>query len=122
MPTFGIAYGVRLEVVVIVFSESAVQRVKDLMGQDPQAQGKALRLYVEGGGCAGFQYGFKFDSRNDDDAVSEQDGFEVIVDPMSSMYLSGVQVDYSEDLNGAGFQFQNPNASGGCGCGKSFAV
>jgi iron-sulfur cluster insertion protein len=92
------------------------------MTVDPEAAGKALRLYVEGGGCAGFQYGFKFDQRQDDDAVSPQEGFDVVVDPMSSMYLMGVEVDYSEDLNGAGFQFRNPNASGGCGCGKSFAV
>jgi len=107
---------------VIQFSDSAVQRVKELLDSDPQAAGKALRLYVEGGGCAGFQYGFKFDDRSEDDTVSPQNGFDVVIDPMSSMYLSGVQVDYTEDLNGAGFQFQNPNASGGCGCGKSFAV
>ncbi len=107
---------------MVVFSPSALQHVKDLFEEDPGTKGKKLRLYVEGGGCAGFQYGFKFDDPAGDDAVSQHDGFEVIIDPMSSMYLAGVQVDYSEDLNGAGFQFQNPNASGGCGCGKSFAV
>ena len=107
---------------VIDFSPSAVERVKNLIASDPTANGKALRLYVEGGGCAGFQYGFKFDEQNGDDTVSAQDGFDVVIDPMSSMYLMGVRVDYSEDLNGAGFEFQNPNASGGCGCGKSFAV
>ena len=107
---------------MVVFSPSAIQHVKDLFEEDPGAHGKKLRLYVEGGGCAGFQYGFKFDDAGSDDAISAQDGFEVIIDPMSSMYLAGVQVDYSEDLNSAGFQFLNPNASGGCGCGKSFAV
>ena len=107
---------------MIVFSPTAVQRVRDLLAADPAAAGKNLRLYVEGGGCAGFQYGFKFDARNDDDTVSPQDGFDVVIDPMSSMYLMGVEVDYTEDLNGAGFQFRHPNASGGCGCGKSFAV
>jgi len=107
---------------VIDFSPSAVARVKELLATEPSAHGKALRLYVEGGGCAGFQYGFKFDEQNGDDTVSTQDGFDVVIDPMSSMYLMGVRVDYAEDLNGAGFQFQNPNASGGCGCGKSFAV
>jgi len=107
---------------VIDFSPSAVERVKSLLAADPGAQGKALRLYVEGGGCAGFQYGFKFDDQGGDDTISTQDGFNVVVDPMSSMYLMGVRVDYSEDLSGAGFVFQNPNASGGCGCGKSFAV
>lgn len=107
---------------MIVFSSRAVDRVKDLMAEDPEARGRALRLYVEGGGCAGFQYGFKFDERNDDDTISSQDGFEVVIDPMSSMYLMGVEVDYAEDLNTAGFEFRNPNASGACGCGKSFAV
>ena len=107
---------------MVSFSPSAIQHVKDLIEEDSSAKGKKLRLYIEGGGCAGFQYGFKFDDASDDDAVSEQEGFAVIIDPMSSMYLAGVLVDYTEDLNGAGFQFQNPNASGGCGCGKSFAV
>ena len=107
---------------MVDFSPSAVERVKNLLAADPAVEGKALRLYVEGGGCAGFQYGFKFDEQNGDDAVSTQDGFTVVIDPMSSMYLLGVHVDYTENLNGAGFEFKNPNASGGCGCGKSFAV
>jgi iron-sulfur cluster insertion protein len=107
---------------VIDFSPGAVERVKTLLAADPNAAGKALRLYVEGGGCAGFQYGFKFDEANGDDTVSAQDGFEVVIDPMSSMYLMGVRVEYTENLSGAGFEFKNPNASGGCGCGKSFAV
>ena len=107
---------------MINFSPSAIERVKDLLAAEPAGDSKALRLYVEGGGCAGFQYGFKFDTQNGDDTLSSQDGFDVVVDPMSSMYLMGVRVDYTENLNGAGFEFQNPNASGGCGCGKSFAV
>lgn len=107
---------------MITMSEAAIRRVKELLEASTEAQGKALRLYVQGGGCAGFEYGFSFDERHDDDAVSPQAGFDVVIDPMSAMYLNGLHVDYGEDLNGAGFQFQNPNSTGSCGCGKSFAV
>lgn len=107
---------------MVTLTEPAVERIKEILSSDPAATGKALRLSVQGGGCAGFQYAFSFDEKQGDDAVVEQDGLEIVIDPMSSIYLMGLQIDYGEDLNGAGFRFQNPNSSGSCGCGKSFAV
>ena len=107
---------------MITMTQNAVRHVRELMQDAPDAGGKALRLYVQGGGCAGFEYGFSFDERKEDDSVAPQDGFDVVIDPMSAMYLAGMNVDYSEDLNGAGFKFTNPNSTGTCGCGKSFAV
>ena len=107
---------------MITITENAVERIKELLQHDPSAQGKALRLYVEGGGCAGFQYAFSLDNKHDDDTIMPQDGFDIVIDPMSSVYLMGMRVDYREDLSGAGFRFENPNATGTCGCGKSFTV
>ena len=75
---------------------------------------------MQGGGCSGFQYGFTFDEKRDNDNVMEQDGITILVDPQSAMYLKDSTVDYVEDFRGAGFSVQNPNATGGCGCGKSF--
>ena len=107
---------------MITLTPNAVSRIRNILQNDPGAQGKALRLYVQGGGCAGFQYAFAFDNKKDDDAVVAQDGVEVVVDPMSAVYLTGMQVDYTESLTGAGFRFMNPNATGSCGCGKSFSA
>jgi len=107
---------------MVTITDMAAQRIQSILAGDPNASGKALRLYVEGGGCAGFQYAFKFDEKHDDDNVLQQNGFEIVIDPMSQIYLAGVQVDYTEGLNGAGFKFSNPNATGSCGCGKSFTV
>lgn len=107
---------------MVTLTERAVGRIKEILEQDASAAGKALRLSVQGGGCAGFQYAFAFDDKQGEDAVVEQDGVEIVIDPMSSIYLMGLQIDYTEDLSGAGFRFQNPNSSGSCGCGKSFAV
>ena len=107
---------------MITLTESAVGRIKSILHNDPAARGKSLRLFVQGGGCAGFQYAFAFDDRKDDDAVVAQDDVEVVIDPMSAVYLTGLQVDYTESLTGAGFRFSNPNASGSCGCGKSFSA
>jgi len=107
---------------MITLTEQAVGRIKEILDNDPSAAGKALRLSVQGGGCAGFEYAFSFDDKQGDDAVVEQDGLEIVIDPMSSIYLMGLQIDYTEDLSGASFRFKNPNSSGSCGCGKSFAV
>ncbi len=107
---------------MITLTEPAVRRIKSILATDPGANGKTMRLYVEGGGCAGFQYAFAFDDKRDDDTVVAQDNVEVVIDPMSAVYLAGLQVDYTESLTGAGFRFSNPNASGSCGCGKSFTV
>jgi len=82
-----------------------------------------LRIYIQGGGCSGFQYGFNFDETvNDGDEVIETDGVKLLVDPMSLQYLTGAEVDYTEGLQGAQFVIRNPNASTTCGCGSSFSV
>jgi iron-sulfur cluster insertion protein len=108
---------------MITITATAAQKIKDIMVEEEQ-QGKSLRLYVEGGGCSGFQYGFAFDDKKDDDEVFAQDGFgfDLLVDPMSMSYLSGARIDYVEGLHGAGFKIENPNATGKCGCGSSFTA
>ena len=87
------------------------------------ADGKALRIAVEGGGCSGFQYGFTFDEKKaDDDILIERDGVGMVVDALSFQYLVGSKVDYLEDLEGSRFVVVNPNATTTCGCGSSFSI
>ena len=87
----------------------------------PDSQEKPLRIFVQGGGCSGFQYGFTFDEKKEGDTVIATGGIEVVVDPQSATYLKDAKVDFVEDMRGAGFSVTNPNATGGgCGCGKSF--
>ena len=105
---------------LLSLTDAAVAKVKYFAGTMPDSQGKPLRIFVQGGGCSGFQYGFTFDDKKEGDAVIETGGIEVIVDPQSAQYLKDAKVDYVEDFRGAGFSVTNPNASGGCGCGKSF--
>ena len=106
----------------IEFTESAAKKVCDLASQQNHAV-VMLRVYIEGGGCSGFQYGFELArDRNDDDTIIEKDGVKLIVDPLSFQYLAGSQVDYRDDLMGARFVVNNPNAVTTCGCGASFAV
>src|SRR6266487_764298 len=97
----------------------AVEKVKFFAKTMPDSEGKALRVFIQGGGCSGFQYGFTFDEKHEDDNVLEQAGIMIVVDPQSAGYLKDAKVDYVEDFRGAGFSVQNPNATGGCGCGKS---
>ena len=102
----------------IVLTENAARRIAEL-----RAEGAFLRIAVSGGGCSGFQYGFSFDDRrNDDDFVFERDGVAVVVDGVSLDLLSGAEVDFVEDLMGAAFQIRNPNAASSCGCGNSFSI
>jgi iron-sulfur cluster insertion protein len=105
---------------LLSLTDAAVAKVKYFAGTMPDSQGKPLRIFVQGGGCSGFQYGFTFDEKKEGDAVIATGGIEVIVDPQSAQYLKDAKVDYVEDFRGAGFSVTNPNASGGCGCGKSF--
>lgn len=105
----------------VQLTDSAVEKVTEIMVQEKQ-EGKALRIYVEGGGCSGFQYGFSFDDPRDTDEVIEYKGFRLLIDPFSMNYLDNAQVDYVDGLYGAGFRISNPNASGSCGCGHSFSV
>ena len=106
----------------LVFTDSAAGKVKDLIAEEGNPELK-LRVFVTGGGCSGFQYGFTFDEiRNDDDTVMEKDGVMLLIDPMSYQYLVGAEIDYSEGLEGAQFVIKNPNATTTCGCGSSFSV
>jgi len=106
----------------VEFSQRAADKVRQLMLAERNDALK-LRVFITGGGCSGFSYGFTFDEDvADDDAVVEREGVTMVVDSLSFQYLSGAEVDYKEDLQGAQFVVQNPNASSTCGCGNSFAV
>ena len=106
---------------MIHLTETAAEKVKGILEQEkgniPQG---GLRVYVQGGGCSGFQYGMVLDEAAEGDEVFELQGVKVIVDPMSLRYLEGAEVDYKEDLMGGGFAIKNPNATSTCGCGHSF--
>lgn len=105
---------------VVTLTESAASQVKHLLSTDPNNTGKTLRIYVEGGGCSGMQYGMVFDEKRDDDIAMEFHGVPVLVDQFSANYLRGAVIDYSDSLTGGGFKITNPNARQSCGCGKSF--
>lgn len=106
----------------ITLSASAVRKVRELVA-DEDNESLKLRVFITGGGCSGFQYGFTFDEdAADDDTAIEADGVTVIVDPMSFPYLAGSEVDYAEGLEGSRFIVNNPNATTTCGCGASFAI
>ena len=106
----------------IIFSDSAAKKVGSLIAEEGNDNLK-LRVYISGGGCSGFQYGFTFDEEvAEDDTQVENDGVTVLVDSMSIQYLNGAEIDYKEDLSGAQFVIRNPNASTTCGCGSSFSV
>jgi iron-sulfur cluster assembly accessory protein len=111
---------------LIIFTPAAVRKVIGFSQSSPEAEGKLLRLYVQGGGCSGFEYGFKFDERKEGDYVIPQghgeESIEVLVDPFSLPFLQSCTVDYYEDFAGSGFKVNNPNASGTCGCGHSFSA
>lgn len=104
------------------FTSAAAHKVRELMIDEGNPALK-LRVYIQGGGCSGFQYGFGFeDDRQEDDLSVETDGVTLIVDPVSLQYLTGAVVDYTESLTGAQFVIRNPNAKTTCGCGSSFGV
>jgi iron-sulfur cluster assembly protein len=107
---------------MIQLTETAASKVKEIMTQQDPAP-SALRVAVVGGGCSGFSYHMAFDNQeNPSDNVYDFAGVKVLVDQMSEMYLDGVQIDYIESLEGAGFKFNNPNVKSTCGCGSSFSV
>ena len=106
----------------IVFTDAAARKVGELI-QEEDNPDLMLRVFVAGGGCSGFQYGFTFDdSTEEGDSSVENQGVTLVVDPMSVQYLMGAEIDYKEDLQGAQFVIRNPNATTTCGCGSSFAV
>jgi iron-sulfur cluster insertion protein len=104
------------------FTDAAAAKVSQLIEQEGNSALK-LRVYISGGGCSGFQYGFTFDEEiQEGDTEIENGGVTLLVDPMSVQYLTGAEIDYQEDLSGAQFIIRNPNASTTCGCGSSFSV
>ena len=106
----------------LLFTDSAAAKVKQLIEEEGNADLK-LRVFVSGGGCSGFQYGFTFDEvANEDDTVLDKNGVQLLIDPMSFQYLVGAEIDYTEGLEGAQFVIKNPNATTTCGCGSSFSV
>jgi iron-sulfur cluster insertion protein len=106
----------------LVFTDSAAAKVADLIAEEGNPELK-LRVFVQGGGCSGFQYGFTFDDAvNDDDTLFEKNGVTLLVDSMSFQYLVGAEIDYKEDINGSQFVIKNPNAQTTCGCGSSFSA
>jgi iron-sulfur cluster insertion protein len=106
----------------VLFSDSAVDKVRELIEEEGNAALK-LRIYITGGGCSGFQYGFTFDENvNEGDTVVEKGGVSLLIDPMSYQYLLGAEIDYKDDLQGSHFVIRNPNATTTCGCGSSFSV
>ena len=107
--------------VTLIFTDAAASKVKSLIEEEKNDNLK-LRVFVSGGGCSGFQYGFTFDENlQDGDTAVENDGVTLLVDPMSYQYLMGAEIDYSEGLEGAQFVIRNPNAQTTCGCGSSFS-
>jgi iron-sulfur cluster insertion protein len=106
----------------LMFTDSAANKVKELIQEEGNPDLK-LRVFVTGGGCSGFQYGFTFDEvTGEDDTVMEKNGVTLLIDPMSFQYLVGAEIDYSEGLQGSQFVIKNPNATSTCGCGSSFSV
>ena len=106
----------------LVFTDSAAEKVKQLVDEEGNPDLK-LRVFVQGGGCSGFQYGFTFDEVvNEDDTQMNKNGVTLLIDAMSLQYLAGGEIDYKEDLQGAQFVIKNPNATTTCGCGSSFSA
>jgi iron-sulfur cluster assembly protein len=104
---------------MITLTDNATRQIKTLLAQQ-HAEGRALRLYVEAGGCSGMEYGMALDERKPDDTIVQQDGVEVLIDPVSLNFLKGSVVDYVDSLQGSGFRINNPNVHSTCGCGRSF--
>jgi iron-sulfur cluster insertion protein len=106
----------------LVFTDSAAAKVKELVDEEGNPELK-LRVFVQGGGCSGFQYGFTFDeAQAEDDLAIEREGVTLLCDPLSLQYLTGAQIDYAENLSGSQFVISNPNAKTTCGCGSSFST
>jgi iron-sulfur cluster insertion protein len=104
------------------FTSAAAAKVRELVAEEGNDALK-LRVYIQGGGCSGFQYGFEFDEeQGEDDLAVRTDGVTLLVDPLSLQYLMGAEVDYTESLHGAQFVIRNPNAKTTCGCGSSFSA
>ena len=107
---------------MMTLTENAVVKIQDILAEENNPDIR-LRVFVQGGGCSGFSYGFTLDEmQNEDDFIIEQSGLAVLVDALSSQYLQGADVDYRENITGSQFVIKNPNAQSTCGCGSSFSV
>ena len=104
----------------VTLTDKAISKIKEFYEQDKALAGKALRVYVEAGGCSGYSYGFKFDEPKFDDAEQAFDGFKLVIDPNAGKLIGGSTIDYKEEFGSEGFAIQNPNAKKSCGCGNSF--
>ena len=110
------------EAQALVFTDAAAVKVRELINEEGN-DALMLRVFISGGGCSGFQYGFTFDENiSEGDTVIENADVKLLIDPMSIQYLAGAEIDYSESLEGAQFVIRNPNATTTCGCGSSFSV
>lgn len=107
---------------IVSVTDFALTELNEMVTNNPEHRGKALRIYVEGGGCSGLQYGMVFDDVRDNDFVYKYPTLDVVVDEFSVNYIKGSELDFSNELVGGGFKFNNPNAASSCGCGKSFAA
>ncbi len=105
---------------IVSLTQSAAEQVRSMLAEQSENLGKVLRVYVEGGGCSGMQYGMVFDEKRENDLTVEFFGVPVLVDAVSAEYLRGAVVDYSDSMTGGGFKITNPKAKSSCGCGKSF--
>ena len=107
----------------LTFHSAAAEKVKEIMDEDPEVtEDISLRVFIQGGGCSGFQYGFTFDETKDDDEVVVTDGVTLVVDPLSLQYLDGSEIDYSNDHFNSQFIIRNPNVQTTCGCGSYFSA
>jgi iron-sulfur cluster assembly accessory protein len=105
---------------IVVLTENAANEIKSMQANNPENQGKLLRVYVEKGGCSGLQYGLTFDEERPGDVRAEFHGASVLIDSFSAQFLKGAKVDFVDALTGGGFKVLNPNARQSCGCGNSF--
>ena len=120
--TAATAHDLPAEAPLLVFTDSAAHKVGELIREEGNPNLR-LRVFVSGGGCSGFQYGFTFDENQEEgDTRVDREGVTLLVDPMSVQYLQGAEIDYKEDVQGAQFVIRNPNAATTCGCGNSFSV
>lgn len=107
---------------LIVVTPKALEQIKVIYSQEKHGIDTGLRLGVIGGGCSGLSYKIEFSSAKEKDSIIELDGIKIFIDPKSSIYLKGIELDFKDGLNGKGFVFNNPNATNTCGCGESFSV
>lgn len=107
---------------IITLTPNTVAKVKEIAAKDPQSAGKSFRIFLEAGGCSGYQYGFTFDIKKEGDHELSFEGLNVLLDPESAQQLKGSVIDYKEDFGGEGFSIQNPNVKKSCGCGHSVEI